>query len=48
MSNITASLGISQIKKLEKITEMRRGNASYLNKKLDNIIGINISFFPNV
>lgn len=37
MSNITSALGIAQIKKLDKIVEMRRKNAEYLNKKLDNI-----------
>ena len=41
MSNITASLGISQIKKLNKIIEMRRKNSLYLNEKLNSIDGIN-------
>lgn len=41
MSNITASLGISQIKKLDKIIEMRRRNSLYLNEKLKNIDRIN-------
>lgn len=35
MSNITASLGISQMKKLNKIIEMRRKNANYLTTKLN-------------
>ncbi|MBP1945341.1 DegT/DnrJ/EryC1/StrS family aminotransferase [Methanobacterium petrolearium] len=35
MSNITAALGISQLKKLEKIIAMRRKNSQYYNKKLE-------------
>lgn len=34
MSNIVAALGISQLKKLEKIIAMRRSNAKYYNKRL--------------
>jgi len=41
MSNLTASLGIAQIKKLDKIIGMRRENSSYLSKNLDEIEGIN-------
>ena len=37
MSNITASLGISQLKKIEKIIKLRRQKASYLTKKLQDI-----------
>lgn len=40
MSNITASLGLSQIKKLNKIIEMRRNNSTYMTRKLDKISGI--------
>ncbi|MGZ7067444.1 MAG: DegT/DnrJ/EryC1/StrS family aminotransferase [Methanobacterium sp.] len=40
MSNITASLGISQIKKLNKIIELRRKKSFYLNKKLKDMDGI--------
>jgi perosamine synthetase len=35
MSNITAALGISQMKKLDKIIEIRRKNAKYLSGKLN-------------
>lgn len=41
MSNLTASLGIAQINKLDKIIEMRRKNSLYLNNKLNDIDGIN-------
>jgi len=34
MSSITASLGISQMKKLDKIIKMRQRNAKYLNSRL--------------
>ena len=34
MSNITAALGIAQLKKVDKIINMRRKNAEYLTKKL--------------
>jgi len=37
MSNITAALGIAQMKKLNKLIEMRRANAAYLTKKLSKI-----------
>lgn len=37
MSNILAALGISQLKKINKIIEMRRRNAVYLTKKLSKI-----------
>jgi len=37
MSNITATLGISQLKKLDKIIAMRRKNAEYMTKKLSTI-----------
>lgn len=35
MSNITAALGITQLRKIDKIIEMRRKNAEYLSSKLD-------------
>ncbi len=41
MSNLTASLGIAQINKLNKIIDMRRKSSLYLNEKLDEIDGIN-------
>jgi len=34
MSNIVAALGITQLKKVDKIIEIRRKNAEYLNTKL--------------
>jgi len=37
MSNITAALGISQLKKLDKLIAMRRENAAYMTKKLSTI-----------
>lgn len=37
MSNITAALGISQLKKLDKLIAMRRKNAAYMTKKLSTI-----------
>jgi perosamine synthetase len=37
MSNITAALGMAQLKKADKIIEMRRKNAKYLTKKLSSI-----------
>ena len=47
MSNITAALGVAQIKKVDKLIEMRRKNAEYLNKKLLGIEGITIPKAPN-
>lgn len=40
MSNITAALGIAQLKKADKIIKMRRKNAEYLTKKLSAIGGV--------
>jgi len=37
MSNLIAALGISQMKKLDKVVKMRRKNASYLTKYLSRI-----------
>lgn len=37
MSNITAALGIAQLKKIAKIIRMRRGKAEYMTKKLSNL-----------
>lgn len=37
MSNITAALGVAQLKKAGKIIKMRRKNAEYLTKKLSGI-----------
>jgi perosamine synthetase len=38
MSNITATLGISQLEKLDKIIEMRRSNSRYLTENLNDQI----------
>lgn len=40
MSTILAALGISQLKRVNEIIEMRRRNAQYLNKYLNEIKGI--------
>lgn len=37
MSNINAALGIAQLKKIEKIIQMRRKNSSYLTSKLSGL-----------
>jgi perosamine synthetase len=37
MSNITAALGVAQLKKTGKIITMRRKNAAYLTRKLSDI-----------
>jgi perosamine synthetase len=37
MSDITAALGMAQIKKVDKIIKMRRKNAEYMTKQLSNI-----------
>ncbi|MGQ9788759.1 MAG: DegT/DnrJ/EryC1/StrS family aminotransferase [Candidatus Hadarchaeaceae archaeon] len=40
MSNITAAFGVAQLKKVDRIINMRRKNAEYLTKKLDGIEGV--------
>ncbi len=47
ISNITACLGISQIKKTDQNIEMRRKNAEYMNQKLSQIPNINLIKLPN-
>jgi perosamine synthetase len=42
MSNITAALGISQMKKLDKVITMRRKNSEYLTKQLKKRVGDHI------
>ncbi len=42
MSSITAALGISQLKKLDKIIKMRQENARYLSSRLSKHAQINI------
>lgn len=38
MSNITAALGVAQMRKLNKIIKMRRENAEYLTAKLNQVV----------
>lgn len=40
MSNITAALGVAQLKKVDRIIKMRRKNAEYLTKKLGGVEGV--------
>jgi perosamine synthetase len=40
MSNITATLGVAQLRKVDRIIEMRRKNAEYLTKKLAKVSGV--------
>ncbi len=47
MSSITAGLGISQIKKLDKIIKMRQDNANYLSQKLRKISQITVPTSSN-
>jgi dTDP-4-amino-4,6-dideoxygalactose transaminase len=42
MSDITAALGVSQMKKLEDVIYMRRKNAEYLNQQLCDVEGIEL------
>lgn len=46
MSNITASLAISQLEKINKIIGLRQKNADYLSKKLRGIKQIQLPFVP--
>ena len=46
MSSITAALGISQMKKLDKVIELRRRNADYLTTKLSRVPGIELQNPP--
>ncbi|RLF40832.1 MAG: DegT/DnrJ/EryC1/StrS family aminotransferase [Thermoplasmata archaeon] len=46
MSNITAALGITQLEKIDKIIEMRRENADYMNRNLFKIKAIKIPSPP--
>jgi perosamine synthetase len=47
MSSITAALGISQMRKLDRIVEMRRRNAKYMGSKLSKISRIELQNPPN-
>lgn len=46
LSTILAALGLSQLKKVDKLIKMRRKNAKYLNKKLQNISRIKLPIEP--
>jgi len=47
MSSITAALGISQLKKLDKIIKMRQDNAKYISSHISNIPEIIVPPIPN-
>lgn len=47
MSDITAALGIAQLKKVEKIIEMRRRNAERLSARLSRITKVETPFSPD-
>mgnify|MGYP000445088572 CR=1 FL=1 len=47
MSTILAALGISQLKKVDKMIRMRRRNAEYLNRMLRKIPGIKVPEPPS-
>lgn len=42
MPEILAALGIAQLNKIDRLIEMRRKNAQYLNKKLSNLKGVHL------
>jgi perosamine synthetase len=46
MSDINAALGIAQLDKVDRIIEMRRSNAEYMNRKLRQIEGVEILSVP--
>ena len=47
MSSLTASLGISQLQKLDKIIKMRQENAKYISNKLSKCKEIRLPVPPN-
>jgi perosamine synthetase len=47
MSDITAALGIAQLKKVEKIIEMRRGNARQMSARLARVTEIELPRQPD-
>jgi perosamine synthetase len=47
MSDITAALGIAQLKKIDKVIEMRRKNAERLSTRLSGIAGIEVPHSPD-
>lgn len=42
MTNMQAALGVAQLEKIEKIIEIKRGNAEYYNYLLKNVNGITL------
>jgi len=42
MSNILAALGLSQLKKVDKLIKMRRMNAEYMTRRLSKISGVDV------
>jgi perosamine synthetase len=46
MSNITAALGVAQLRKVDRIIEMRRKNAEYLTMKLAKVSGVVPPYSP--
>lgn len=46
MSSITAALGVSQMKKIDKVIDMRKRNAEYLTQELSKIRGIKTPSVP--
>lgn len=46
MSHILAALGIAQLDKVDRIIDMRRSNADYMNQKLRHIEGVEIPSVP--
>ena len=47
MSDITASLGLSQMKKIDKLIEMRRTNAAFLTSKLSSLSMLSTPISPS-
>ena len=47
MSDITASLGLSQMKKIDKLIEMRRTNAAFLSSKLSSLPMLSTPISPS-
>lgn len=47
MTNISAAIGLSQMKQLDELIEKRRKNAHYFNEHLKNLPGIEIPFVPS-
>ncbi|MBA7672920.1 GDP-perosamine synthase [subsurface metagenome] len=46
LSNILAALGVAQLKKVDRLIEIRRNSAAYMTSLLSGIDGIEIPAFP--